>query len=100
METKEDKPMYAKFFLGTLMVMAFGVMLILIFKSNPSAEPEDSRLVINPTMEAVKAELYGIDGSKLHVYSFIDSHGRHCTAVYTQGYAVGGWGDCDYPPSD
>ncbi len=99
MDIEEDKPMLAKFFLGALMVMAVGVLLILIFQTDLSESESEP---IPTTMEPVESETYAIPaaGTNLRAYSFTDSHGRNCTGVYsTWSNAITVWGDCDYPPN-
>jgi hypothetical protein len=96
MSDEIKQPMTAKMFMVFLMLAAVVVLLIVMFRVK-LAEPEPE-VVIPKTMEPVKAETYIVNETKLHVYSFVDSHGRNCTAVYAVNAALGGWGDCEYPP--
>ena len=79
--------------LAILTVVGFGAFLWL--QSNSSW----NLMFQGSVMDKVEVEDFAVPaaGTDLRAYSFTDSHGRHCTGVYSEN--SGSWGDCDYPPN-
>ena len=90
-----SKPSYlANAFLFLIIVIAVGLVGTWYFKDTKLAHTFSGAL-----STTIESEEYAVpaSGSNLRVYSFTDSHGRHCTGVYSN--ESGAWRDCDYPPN-
>jgi hypothetical protein len=81
-------------FLFCLMIVAVVLIVAWVFKDTKMAHTFSGAM-----STTIESEEYAVpaSGSNLRVYSFTDSHGRHCTGVYSN--ESGAWGDCDYPPN-